>query len=248
VTATATRLLVSVRDAAEARAALDGGADIIDAKDPASGPLGPVALDTLGAIIDVATPLRPVSAALGDLAVSAAEPTLESRAHAVADLGLAFVKVGLGGMHDVREATARARLVQQGLNIEGAPKLVIAGYADASAAAGCSVADILAIAKGAGAGGVMLDTADKDAQGSTLFSHIAPAALAQWVADVHAAGLFVALAGSLGLEDVARVRATGADIMGVRGAACDDGRTGTISLSRVRALVTAMRPAAPTRP
>ena len=36
------RLLVSVRDAAEAHAALAGGADIIDAKEPALGPLAPV--------------------------------------------------------------------------------------------------------------------------------------------------------------------------------------------------------------
>ena len=36
------RLLVSVRSAAEARAALSGGADIIDAKEPSLGSLGAV--------------------------------------------------------------------------------------------------------------------------------------------------------------------------------------------------------------
>ena len=35
-------LLVSVRNAEEAAAALAGGADVIDAKDPAAGALGPV--------------------------------------------------------------------------------------------------------------------------------------------------------------------------------------------------------------
>ena len=39
------QLLVSVTDAIEAAAALDGGADIIDAKDPASGALGAVTVD-----------------------------------------------------------------------------------------------------------------------------------------------------------------------------------------------------------
>ncbi|MGH8059229.1 MAG: (5-formylfuran-3-yl)methyl phosphate synthase, partial [Candidatus Entotheonellia bacterium] len=34
------RLLASVRDAAEARAALQGGADVLDAKEPSAGPLG----------------------------------------------------------------------------------------------------------------------------------------------------------------------------------------------------------------
>src|SRR6185312_12126683 len=36
------RLLISVANADEARAALDGGADIIDAKDPGAGALGSV--------------------------------------------------------------------------------------------------------------------------------------------------------------------------------------------------------------
>ena len=36
-------LLVSVRSAEEAASALAGGADVIDAKDPAAGTLGPVA-------------------------------------------------------------------------------------------------------------------------------------------------------------------------------------------------------------
>ena len=44
------RLLVSVADAAEARAALAGGADIIDAKEPRHGALGAVAPDVLRAI------------------------------------------------------------------------------------------------------------------------------------------------------------------------------------------------------
>jgi uncharacterized protein (UPF0264 family) len=41
------RLLVSVANGDEAAAALAGGADIIDAKDPAAGPLGAVTIDVL---------------------------------------------------------------------------------------------------------------------------------------------------------------------------------------------------------
>ena len=60
------RLLVSVRSADEVPTALAGGADIIDAKDPARGSLGAVAPGVLSAI-DVATPrLVPLSVALGD--------------------------------------------------------------------------------------------------------------------------------------------------------------------------------------
>src|SRR5256886_12111882 len=60
------RLLVSVRGSVEARAAVAGGADVIDAKDPARGALGPVRRDRLAAIRRAGGAARPVSAALGD--------------------------------------------------------------------------------------------------------------------------------------------------------------------------------------
>lgn len=44
------RLLVSVRDAGEARAALAGGAEIVDAKDPARGSIGAVSPEALQGI------------------------------------------------------------------------------------------------------------------------------------------------------------------------------------------------------
>ena len=54
------KLLISVRDAGEALDALAGGADIIDAKEPALGPLAPVsaaALQSISAALPPATPL-----------------------------------------------------------------------------------------------------------------------------------------------------------------------------------------------
>ena len=60
------RLLVSVADAEDARAAVEGGADIVDAKDPAQGALGSVAPATLEAIVHAVDGARPVSAAVGD--------------------------------------------------------------------------------------------------------------------------------------------------------------------------------------
>src|SRR3712207_1522808 len=47
------RLLVSVRSAAEAGTALEGGADIVDAKEPARGPLGAVDPVTIAEILAV---------------------------------------------------------------------------------------------------------------------------------------------------------------------------------------------------
>src|SRR2546429_378056 len=59
------RLLVSVRGPVEARAALAGGADVIDAKDPARGALGAVSAERLAAIRRTVGAVRPVSPAPG---------------------------------------------------------------------------------------------------------------------------------------------------------------------------------------
>ena len=60
------RLLVSAASAADAVAALDGGAAIIDAKNPVAGPLGPVPFDVFRAIVGAVGGQRPVTAAIGD--------------------------------------------------------------------------------------------------------------------------------------------------------------------------------------
>ena len=60
------RLLISVADAAEARIALEGDADIIDVKDPARGTLGSADSAVLREVVEVVGAARPVSAALGD--------------------------------------------------------------------------------------------------------------------------------------------------------------------------------------
>jgi len=59
------QLLISVAGPAEARTALRGGADVIDAKDPRRGALGPVPLQRLAAIRAAVAGARPLSAAWG---------------------------------------------------------------------------------------------------------------------------------------------------------------------------------------
>jgi len=93
---------------------------------------------------------------------------------------------------------------------------------------------LVAIAAAVGAAGVLLDTASKAAP---LFALQAPDAVAAWVAAVRAAGLFAALAGSLTDSDIATAGELGADVVGVRGAACIGGRLGRVSPERVATLV-----------
>src|SRR5256714_9658127 len=103
------RLWVSVGGPAEARAAVAGGADVIDAKDPARGALGPVRRDRLAAIRRAVGAARPVSAALGD----AGDDAMVAAA-AAAPPGGAFVKLGFGGGSSEAAARSLARAARPG--------------------------------------------------------------------------------------------------------------------------------------
>jgi len=225
------RLLVSVRGPAEARAAVAGGADVIDAKDPARGALGPVRVDRLAAIRRAVGVARPVSAALGDACDDA---TVEVTAATAA--GLAFVKLGFGGVTSDARAQGLALAARRGA--AGETALVLVAYADWRRAGCLAPARLPAVAAATGAAGVLLDTAWK---GVPLFTLESPDAVAAWVAAVHAAGLFAALAGGLAGRDFAMARRVGADLVGVRGAACVGGRKGRVSEARVAVLRSLVR-------
>jgi uncharacterized protein (UPF0264 family) len=226
------RLLVSVSDAADARAALDGGADIVDAKDPSSGGLGAVEPSVLRAIHAAAHPHRPVSAALGD---AWDEGHAERGARAAAAVGLAFVKVGFRHVVSIARVRSLVAAAVRGARAANADTRVIAvAYADAQRAQSVAPDAIHELAASAGAAGVLLDTAFKD--GGGLFAYLSPDAVGAWVEAAHAAGLLTAVAGKLDGPALVTARDLGADIVGVRGAACEGGRAGRVSAARVRAL------------
>ena len=81
---------------------------------------------------------------------------------------------------------------------------------------------------------MLIDTFDKT--GLALPHFIDLPILTQIVADAHRAGLFVALAGKLTVEDLPFVHQSGADIVGFRGAACEGGRIGRVCAERVRSI------------
>src|SRR5256885_11437930 len=112
------QLLVSVTGPAEGRAALGGGADVIDAKGPWRGALGPLPLHRLAAIRSAVADARPLSAALGD---AASEEALTRAVAATAAVGVAFVKVGFAGV--TSEVRARRLAVAAGQRPEGATPL-----------------------------------------------------------------------------------------------------------------------------
>jgi (5-formylfuran-3-yl)methyl phosphate synthase len=224
------KLLVSVVDAAEARLAVAGGVDVVDVKNPAEGSLGAPGPSVIAAVRREVPAELPVSVALGDL--PALPGTAALAAAGAAGSGAAYVKIGLWGTSTVDEAVAVLRAARAG----GVP--VIAGaYADAERVESRPLGpgSLVAAARRAGVTGCLLDTAVKDGRG--LFEWLDPDALAALVAEAHDAGLEIALAGALRAEDLPAIRDTGADIAGVRSAACRDGRrTAPIDPARIARL------------
>ncbi|MGH7622319.1 MAG: (5-formylfuran-3-yl)methyl phosphate synthase, partial [Gemmatimonadaceae bacterium] len=214
------RLLVSVRNAEEARAALAGGAEIVDAKDPAQGALGPVELGVLQEIVRAVNGMRPVSAALGD---SGDGDTLAGQARDAAREGATFVKVGFRDVRDLESVRARLRCVIDGALGVATPCAVVAvAYADWHDVGAAAPSTVVAAAAAEGAMGVLVDTVRKD--GAGLFRCLGRAALMSIVRDARARSLLVALAGRITTEDLAFASEAGAEVVGVRGAACEAGR------------------------
>ncbi len=216
---------MSVANAEEAAAAMAGGADVIDAKDPHAGALGAVSMPVFRAIHAQVAGVRPVSAALGD---ADDEAGLERASRRFAEAGAAFVKIGFAA--DAGPGRIATLVTAAVRGAAGRCDVVAVAYADAPPYAGLAIfADIAAHG---GAAGVLLDTANKS--GAGLCRTLSADALASWVERSQRAGLFAALAGRLTAADVPFVHAAGADIAGVRGAACEGGRTGLVTAERVR--------------
>jgi (5-formylfuran-3-yl)methyl phosphate synthase len=227
------QLLVSVADAVEARHAVDGGADLIDAKDPRTGALGAVSVDTLRQIHAMVAGRRLVTAALGD---ADDEETIERAAFDYGTLGVGFVKLGFAGITDRSRVERLIIAALRGVRATGLEHcgVVAVGYADTGGVTSVEPTALVHIGARTGAKGVLLDTADKDGPG--LRALVSPAALASWIALARGARLLVAVAGKLGGDDLPLMRLAGADIVGVRGAACEGGRSGRVVAEKVKGL------------
>jgi len=229
----APRLLVSVVTADEVEAALEGGADVVDVKNPAEGSLGAPSPSLLRRVRARVAPPAILSVALGD--APHLPGTLSLAAAGAAACGADYVKVGLLGSARPDQAVELLAAVRRALEEENpAARLVAVAYADAPRVRALPPADLPAAAREAGAHGVMLDTAVKD--GTSSISALGAAALADLLAEARRLGLLTALAGALGGEDLSRAAEWAVDLVGVRGAACDGGRGGRVSAARVRAL------------
>lgn len=218
-----TRLLVSVRSAAEAQAALAGGADLIDVKEPRRGSLGaaPSAVrKEVAAAVGAAVPL---SAALGELAEFAPAAAAGLQGYAYAKLGLAQCAQSLDWVARWQSAFA---------NIATPTARVAVAYADYSAAQAPPPEEICTVGQRIGCRALLVDTFEK--KHGDVFDALGTKRLAELCEQARSSRLMVVLAGSLTLARLAEAMALRPDYVAVRGAVCRQSRTGELDEGLVR--------------
>ncbi len=234
------KLLISPMNEQEASAAIAGGADIIDVKNPNEGPLGANFPWVIRRIREITPKNIQVSCTLGEAPKLPGFMSLA--ALGAASLGVDYIKVGLSGFKTSQEAISLLKNVRRAAK-ECNPniKIVAAGYADAERVGSIEPLLIPEIASKAQVAVAMLDTAIKD--GQNLFNFLTTRQLEKFIDLSHKFGLEAALAGSLRKEDLQVVYRLGADIAGSRGAACtnNDRVNGQITEKQVRELVETLR-------
>jgi len=234
------KLLISPSDEKEATEAVLGGADIIDVKNPKEGTLGANFPWVIHQIRKATPPHVEVSCTLGD--VPNLPGTVALAALGAATVGVNYIKVGLHGLRTREEAVYLMRNVVKAVkNHDSSIKVVAVGYADADRVGSVSPLLVPAIAREAGCDVAMVDTAVKD--GKTLLDFLTVDQLRCLVEEAHGYGLKVALAGSLKKEDLPLLCTLGADVVGLRGAACTGGDRvhGRITRGNVREIVRTAR-------
>jgi (5-formylfuran-3-yl)methyl phosphate synthase len=219
------RLLVSVRNLAEARAAIDGGCDRLDVKEPDRGPLGRADADVIAEIAAFAQNATgrgtrvSCSVALGEIDESrdATEPF-------VLPPGVSDIKLGPARLPSRDRWTQGWRRVVERVQGEEERAMcrVAVAYADWQAAGAAVPEQILNAAIEAGADAFLVDTYSK--QSGNLLEALALDDLKRLVRQAREAGLTVALAGSLRLEHLPALVDVHPDVIAVRGAACESGR------------------------
>jgi uncharacterized protein (UPF0264 family) len=219
-------LIVSVRSATEAEAALAGGAALIDVKEPARGSLGRPDEQTVAAVIRCVAGRRPVSAALGELMDTPAPFQLQ---------GLSYAKWGLAGC--ARNSEWRRDLESARRSLEGGGcRGVVAAYADWRRAEAPPPLDVYRQVCQERWPVLLLDTWKKD--GSTLLDWMGTAEIGELCCLCRQSSVRIALAGSLGRRELSALRNTSPDWFAVRSAVCSGGRRhGRLDPGAVRRLV-----------
>jgi uncharacterized protein (UPF0264 family) len=225
-------LLVSVRNGAEATAALTGGCDILDVKDPHLGAMGYAGEVAINEVI----------AAIGErntaLSVAAGE-VLDWQHRTVPQLSerVGFAKMGLAGLGHDREW--RKRLSETCERFDESRELPIlwiaVAYADYEAAHAPHPLDVFESAQKLDCAGILIDTWSKSDR--TVFDYMSVGTLHAMMADASLRLMSGALAGRLQHSQIQLAVDVHPTIIAVRSAACrQQDRRLEVDADAVRAL------------
>ena len=219
-------LLVSVRSASEAHAALAGGANWIDLKEPAVGALGAVDAEVARAVVAEIGAKCPLSAALGEL-----REWQSSRSRDLVDVPtLKVMKLGLANCGEWPHWQDRWLDAFANCSARG-KQLAAVVYADWHDACAPSPSDVLDCASRAGGKYLLIDTFYK--QGLSSLEILGLDQVARLLHLARERGLTTVLAGSLRFNDLSSVAALAVDIVAIRGAACRGDRSSLLDTTLV---------------
>lgn len=228
------KLLVSVRGKNDAIEAVAGGAHIIDAENPKTslGTAYPLNIYT----IRKCTPLdRLVSTNIGEKQFIWS--TAAQAAVGVAFAGADIIKVGLADLN-ISQAIRIMRDIVHHVQYWFPWKILIPTFF-----ADDDLRKILDPVKGgfevalrSKAQGVLIDTFNKTI-GKGILDYLSLKEIRLFVKNCHNCGLDAWLAGSITKEQLPTLWRLGVDVICVRGAACEDGRIGSVNRKLVKELV-----------
>ena len=236
------RLLVSVRNAEEAAIALSAGVDLLDVKNPIRGSLG---RPDNTVVQEIVARCRQndrrvsVSVALGELRECIDDAPNNAL---LLPEGVRFAKLGLADMarHTDWQSLLRDTWTRLRCSSDASLRTVAVAYADWQPAEAPPPADVVAVAADSDCAGILIDTCSKQSGG--LLDNLSVDTLGDLSAQADAAGLFLAVAGQLRVDDLPALVDVPIDVIAVRSAVCDEGnRTASIAPSRIELFTAAMQ-------
>ena len=200
-----TGFLASVTGPKEAEAAITGGADIIDLKNPLTGALGALPFETVKASVETVNQRAITSATIGDLPPDPVRVTQAVRK--MKPTGVEIIKIGFFQAADYRP------LIDALTHEASEHQLVAVLFADQQ-----PNLDLLPHIAACGFYGVMLDTATKD--GGGLLANMDTKNLSKFIQNANQLGLISGLAGQLSADDIPALLPLKPDYLGFRTALC----------------------------
>ena len=237
---TTVRLLVSVKNAAEAVVALQDRISILDVKAPERGALGqPLDMDLqkIGAV----QPANPIdrSVACGEL-----KDYIENRQQPpqVPD-NFKFFKLGLSGLNQTADWPL---LWEAQIRRFTSMRPVAVSYADYEQCAAPHPEAVMEVAKQLGCQFFLFDTFSK-VKKRNIFSYLPQSTLSPWIQQAKNLGMKTVIAGSITEQDVKKCKEMAPDYIGVRRAVCRAGRKSELDRNKLAQLVRRLQEDQPTQ-